>query len=298
MNAPLLHYKAFGLRLTSPVALPLQAPMSAHAKPDVTICFGEIPLSALCGEERIWRITRNEFWLTVNEVARYYVADGCRIVVEPTGGNAHDIGVFLLGSVFAALLMQRNVVPLQASAVATDTGAVLFLGGSGAGKSSLLAAFAKRGYDMLADDVTGVFVSNGSAVALPAFPNIRLWADTLDALAWRSRAGGRVRAPLDRYWTRPPRFRCRPQSIRACFALAIDQWTAVARVRPQTALGLLGRHTYRKRFLPESGLGATHFRTIAHIADSLPIFQVKRPVGPILIDALADKVEACLAEGR
>ena len=70
------------------------------------------------------------------------------------GSLGSDIRVFLLGSCLGALLHQRGVLALHASAIETDQGAVLFMGDSGMGKSTTLQAFIKRGYKMLADDIT------------------------------------------------------------------------------------------------------------------------------------------------
>ena len=92
----------------------------------------------------------------------------------------------LAGTVWAALLLQRGIVPFHASAVEFEAGAVLFLGRSGAGKSSLLGALLKRGRAMLADDVAGVVLdAGGRPVALPAYPAcgcVRTW--------WMRWAGG------------------------------------------------------------------------------------------------------------
>ena len=299
-GAPLRHYAAFGLRFASPFHLPLQQLACADAAADVVVRLSELQSGPFIqgGRKRPWRITPNEFWLAVKGVARYHVADGRRIVVQPIGGDVVDVGAFFVSSVCAALLLQRGIVALHASAVATDAGAVLFMGGSGMGKSSLLTALLKRGHAMLADDVTGVVVRNGRAVALPAFPNVRLWATMLDELGWRDRAGDRVRAGVDKYWVPVPRFQREPVAIRCCFALAFGEGVAATRLSPQDALGCLGRHTYRKRFLAGSGIEATHFRTMTHMANRLPVLALTRPASGSHVDALADQVEACLAEDQ
>ena len=81
---------------------------------------------------------------------------------------------------------------------------MLFTGRPEIGKSSLLGAFVRRGYAMLADDVVGVVLdAAGRAVALPAFPSMKLWADTLQALAWQGQE--RVRPELEKYIRAVPR---------------------------------------------------------------------------------------------
>lgn len=66
---------------------------------------------------------------------------------------------------FAAVL--RGLEVLHASAVVAEQGAVAFLGGSGAGKTSLALALCRRGAGFLADDVLAIEAGAGSLVGHP-----------------------------------------------------------------------------------------------------------------------------------
>ena len=108
----------------------------------------------------------------------------------------------------AALLQQRGVMTLHASAIETQAGAVLFAGPSGIGKSSLAAALVERGNTMLADDVTGVVLdAAGRPVALSAFPVARQY-QTLNPRAGTPLPSEPVMLTVQRYWRR----RCAPGS--------------------------------------------------------------------------------------
>lgn len=64
-------------------------------------------------------------------------------------------------------------------AVAVDGRAVVLLGPSGQGKSTLVAAFARRGYAFLCDDTLVVNADGDSGlVALPHVPCLRMWHDS------------------------------------------------------------------------------------------------------------------------
>ena len=160
-------YEAYALRVRSPVPLPFargrQDPPAA-AEPDVVVRLGAAP-AALAGAadgrrapggHAEWEAAPGAFLISLYGVARYLVTGGREILVEPRGGSDREIGACLAGTVWAALLLQRGIVPFHASAVEFEAGAVLFLGHSGAGKSSLSGALLERGYAMLADDVAGV----------------------------------------------------------------------------------------------------------------------------------------------
>ena len=67
-------------------------------------------------------------------------------------------------------------------------------------------------------------------------------------------------------------------SVRVCYHLR----------NPHTrALGLIDKVRW-----------ATHFRTMTHIANRLPVLELTRPASGSRVDALADQVEARLAEDQ
>lgn len=67
---------------------------------------------------------------------------------------------------------------LHSSAVAIRGRAIAILGTSGAGKSSLAAAFVQRGHRLLADDYLRLREDAGTYVATAAYPGLRLWDDS------------------------------------------------------------------------------------------------------------------------
>ena len=290
-------YLAYGLRFRSPLVLPFRA-VAPGAAPDVTVRVGPVPaaLPAPARRSALWETAPGAFLLGVEGVARYLVTDGRDILVEPAAGvRDHDVSVFLVGSVLGALLQQRGVLPLHASAVSTDDGAVLFLGSSGAGKSALLAALSARGYAMLADDVTGVVLdADGRPTALSAASNARLWADTLDALGWRERVSARVRNEIEKYVVSVARFRRDPQAVCAAYVLLGHNRDSIE-IAPVGAAGAFRRYlqyTYRARFARGMGRQAAHFHLVAALAQQVPVATVIRPVHPLRLDALAARIEA------
>lgn len=298
-------YTAYGLRVQSPIALPFE-PLEFHpnasVRADVRIRLGTTPAElghrAHARAKGVWESAPGALLLRMAGNARFFVSNGTDIVIERDGGNDHEIAMSMLGSVFGAVLQQRGIATFHASAVATSAGAVLFLGSSGTGKSTALAAMAKRGYAMLADDVTAVVLDHaGRPTALPAFPTMRLWKDSLDALQWRGRAKRRVREGMAKYLVDAPRFHRTPQPIRALFSVGFTSTDGIE-LRPQTgatACARLLRDAFRKQFLKRSPQEAMQFRAAAAMARQLPLVAVRRPAEPLLADALASCVEAHLS---
>ncbi len=93
------------------------------------------------------------------------------------------------------LVLSRDRLVLHASAVATPSGAVAFVGYTGAGKSTLAAALAVAGLPMLADDCLVIEPSPRGFVARPFYPGVRLWADSVRAVG----ASRRPSAPVAHY---------------------------------------------------------------------------------------------------
>lgn len=91
-------------------------------------------------------------------------------------------------------LFQQQILPLLQSlkgdpvyhgaGIRIGRGSVALLGPSGRGKSTLAAAFARLGYPFLGDDCLRLRLDpDGCAEILPDQRSIRLWDDSLDALA-------------------------------------------------------------------------------------------------------------------
>jgi hypothetical protein len=76
-----------------------------------------------------------------------------------------------------------NAWVLHASAVNIGGMGFVFAGKSGSGKSTLAAALCQRGHAILADDTTFILRYCGWKDAIhPAFPQVKLWSDSLTAL--------------------------------------------------------------------------------------------------------------------
>ena len=301
MSGPAHRYRAYGLRVRSVLPLPFDPLPDAEAA-DVTVRFGTVPSDLPVGPGRLvrtdlWQAHPGVFLMQVEGVARYLIADGCDVRVEPLGGDPADIAVFLVGF-WAVLLQQRGVATLHAAAVRTPAGAVLLLGRSGHGKSSLAAALVERGHALLADDVTGVVLRGGRATALPAFAGLRLWKRTLKKMGAPPEVRSRVRSGVEKYWVKASSACAEALPVSAAIVLTPSHRAdiGIAPVPPSDAFWLLCEHTHRKRALRALGQRPAHFRIVAAMARHVPMLRARRPHHPFLLEELAAQVEARMAE--
>jgi hypothetical protein len=221
-------------------------------------------------------------------VARYLVSGGNRITIDAAPGADEDsIRLFLFGSVFGALLHQRGLLLLHASAIETPRGAVLFAGDSACGKSALAAAFHARGYRVIADEICAIEVgANGGvparATIFPALPRLLLWRDVIEQTGlW----GGNVRparANLKRYHVPLEKgFASEPSPIRAVYMLL---GTNKREFNPTRVTGLdkfreLADLIFHKWFLSGMCPGNDHFHQLVLLARDVRISRFHRPPG-------------------
>lgn len=89
----------------------------------------------------------------------------------------------LLDQILPRVLAQRGHMVLHAAAVHTAQGhTLLALGDSGMGKSTLAAAFARSGAEVLSDDGVLLVLDSDAVRVVPCYPGLRLWPDSLDGV--------------------------------------------------------------------------------------------------------------------
>ena len=310
MNDKTTDYIAYGLRIRSPIALPLtplphpseENPAQARAgepDPDVTVRIGATParLPKPVGKRWHWETAPGVCLVTWEGIARYLTTNGSDILVEPLGACERDMGAFLIGQPLAALLQQRGLTTLHASAVGVEGGAVLFAGFKGAGKSTLAAALSERGVPMLSDDLTGVALgADGRFMALPGVPFSRIATDSLEALGRQPRALRKTHANSHKHLLPAARLCAEPLPVRAVYVLRVHGGAAaeVKQLPLPQAVNAFLMHTLRKRFLHGLGVESEHFRTVERMAAQVPVFHLNRPARPLLIKSLAESVMAHL----
>lgn len=296
------HYTGYGLEIVSELELPeLRVAETGPARaPEVEIRLGAVARDGLPGGEQIspfvW-VAQDLFWLEVHGVARFLVADGCRITVDPAPGiDAASVRVFLLGSILGALLFQRGVLALHGNAIEVDGKCMVCVGPSGAGKSTLAAAFAQRGYHVLADDVVAI---DAACAAVPGYPRIKLWQDTADRLGIDTGDLMRIRPTLDKFNL--------PTGMGAGDAPVPVRWVYVLNPGNGEAIELvpiaglkrfapLRANTYRRRFMEGMALRPEHLQRCGELAGRIHMARVDRPERGFEIDALVERLLADMAE--
>jgi hypothetical protein len=290
------HYTAYDLSLESELELPELLSFEVDGQADVKIRVGDVPqqLDGSTSDHTVFQASPNKFLLREQGVGRYLVLNGNEIVVSPSPESVpSDIRLFLLGSCLGALLHQRGVLALHASAVCLGDGAVLFTGPSGAGKSTLAAALLQRGHPLLADDVSAIVLTEGLPLVLPSFPRTKLWADAALNLGYKLKGLNRIRSNLDKYDVRTlNQFTAGRRPLKQIYRLttSTSDRLDIEPIGATERFGILLRNTYRGHYLEGLDLRQSHFRLIARIANQVPLTRVVRPQSPNRLDELVDLI--------
>ena len=291
------HYQIYGLHLASEVALGGLDPFLETQLPiDLFISFGPVDpvLGGERGEPQVLASQPGRITLDLEGLGRFLVTH-LEVRVDPApGASLERVLTCLLGQVLGFVVHQRGYFSLQASAVETLEGAVLFVGLPGAGKSTIAAHFRRRGYRILADDLAVLAQDGrGGFRVLPGIPELRLCPDAHQRLGGQDGIGqgDKVVVPLGRT------FCPLPTPLRAiCFLKSHRyQGTVLQPVAGFDRIGWLLAHTHHPALMACGGPGCSGLVLAGHLARTAECLQVLRDMDPGGIEAGVTLLEAALA---
>ena len=213
-------------------------------------------------------------------------SDGTEFVLDRAGSEVHsswippstpeDVATYFLGPVLGLVLYLRGVTCLHASAIAREGVALVFVGPAEAGKSTLAAAYARRCYRVLTDDILVLVRNEHSIVAIPGVPRIGLWPQSVkqlwgsgDALPKQVATWEKRYFDLDGHGL----FQDAPLPVGAVYLLAERKPNVAPRIGPlmgTDALLALIANKYVTRY-SERDQDRRDFVLISELAESVPI---------------------------
>ncbi|MBP8259843.1 MAG: hypothetical protein KA118_09295 [Verrucomicrobia bacterium] len=230
-------------------------------------------------------------------------ADGASIQCYPVPGTPlPTIEHLYLNQVLPLALSRQGKLVFHASAIESQAGALVFMGPSGRGKSTLAASFAQNRFRILADDALQIDkTADGAYQARPGHRSIRLWADSQAAVA----PGSTRRAPsldhTDKARLLPDStlaFCPTPRPLHRIYLLGDDtvSETVFLPVRPRDALIEMLRHSFILDFRAP-GLMEAHFDRLADLVRQPIHYRLEYPRRydrlPALCQAILDHAAAC-----
>lgn len=276
-------YFVFGLEVISEIEFPELIQSSSNSTPDLTIEYGKTPekLDNITKAGVSYEVSKGKLLIYLDHIGRFYVSDGNKIIVEPKGhSDIKSLRVILLGSCMGAILPQRDVLALHASAIMHNGQAVLFSGSSGAGKSTTANAFRSSGNKMLTDDICPIKLQGGRYLAIPGFPFSKMWEDGLEQLNINYKNLGLVRDENSkRMLPFQKDFQNSPIEIKAIYILKTHNKKNIELHDIEDALRfkIIKNMTYRSYLINSLGLQAKQFFLISQVVNSVRLKLLIRP---------------------
>ena len=228
---------------------------------------------------------------------------GSQIVCCNASGDAtiQTIRHLLIDQVLPLIVNLRGREALHATAVATQKGICAFTGLAGSGKSTLAASFVLSGYPLVCDDCLAV-AERKTIMALPGYPGLRLWDDSIRGVG----ATSRNLKPVAHYtgksrWsthTRPTDFYSKPYRLARVYLLKRERSSKhsarvlIQKLAPGDALIGLIKAAYRLDITDRAML-RRQFHFLSRVAERVP---VKRLIVPDDFSALSDVRQAVLCD--
>nr|HID59195.1 hypothetical protein [Desulfobacterales bacterium] len=226
------------------------------------------------------------YLLRYYEILDLYISEdgqSIRCYCRPGIAIEHVWGA-LLGPAFSLILNLREIFNLHGSGVALNGQAIGFTGPPGVGKSTLATCFLRKGASLVTDDVLALREEKGMIYALPAFPAVRIWPETVAHLIKEDLELPKVvpeaekrRLDIDGLCGT---FCREPRPLRAIYILEPDENpSGVAKVqfvplfKRQAVLALLMDTFFKIAFSPE--IQARCLKFYSRVASQVPVKRVR-----------------------
>ena len=284
-----LFYFAYGLCIRSNIPLrglsPLECTSDVQVDVEVQrVAFPPIPEDSLNQHQA--DLKPDSALLFWKNVGKFQVRQGREIIIEPEKDVADDLlRPFLLGAALPVLLLQRGLFVLHASAVALRPDgadeaerALVFMGHSGQGKSTMAKALNRRGHRVLADDTVALpFSKHEVPFVYPTIPHLKLRAPSIEAFGEKLADLSRWNLDDDSFvLPLSPPHNHRPAPLRCFYVLEDSISLKVERLPLPEALMSLMQHSYSMGLLPDSELGHS-FEVCVQLVQDVPLFKLSRP---------------------
>jgi hypothetical protein len=250
-----------------------------------------------------YQINETDVLLNITDTGKILIKNKQTIIIDRLKDvTDEDIALYLLGTVFAYIVMLRGGFALHGSAIKIGSNCVIFTGNSGAGKSTTAARFVEKGYNLLSDDVCVIsFNTEGAALVHPAYPQLKLWDNSVEKLGYDknclktvSPSWAKFRMEAKSY------FQDEPLILNHVFELSPSETDEikVEKVQGFNKITLLLENTYRNFLIQSLGLERIHFQFCLQLAQQIEVKRINRPKQSFLLEELIEMIETELNENR
>lgn len=228
------------------------------------------------------------------DVGAVQAIGGEELRFDVTGGADDElVRRMILGPGLRLVLAQQGHLVVHASAAVVRGDAVAFAGSSGAGKSTTVAALARAGHRVLADDVTPVYWRGRHAIVPPGVRKAKLDAEAADAVV--STDGEPRPNGFEREWYDvTDGATVEPARLRRVYLLDWSDESRVTPLEPREAMSELLAVSGALYDASDTDAAVSQFRQCARLARTVPVVRLDRPRSLCRLPEVVRTVEADL----
>lgn len=277
-------YQAFGLRILSEYTLPELFQPTWNEEPLATITVKRGDLTEMWQEHappgEYFVIMDSQVLFMVPEVGIFLVENGDTLIVSTYPEVGEDrLRLYILGTGIGLILLQQQILPLHGSCIAIDGKAYAILGHSGAGKSTLASVLLNKGYRLLSDDIIPIVMLDNNPIAIPSYPQQKLWQESLDALNL-SQSDYHPIYNRETKFTVPVQQHFHSETLPLAGVIELVKSDGDASIHPISGMErylMLFNHTYRNFLVTGGGLMDWHFNYLARFINRITVYRLRRP---------------------
>lgn len=222
-----------------------------------------------------------DYWLRFPGLADFLLQPSADRILLAADASADDntLEHLLVDQVLPRFLAHREQLLVHASAVTLEGRHALFLGPSGWGKSTLAGLLQQHGHAVYSDDCVELRLANDRHVALPTYPSLRLYSDSLDTLF----PGTMETTPVASYSEKLrvslelPEGALAGVPVDALYVLGdpahASESVRISPMRPSQTCRALIAHSFRLDLADRAG-NVAHFARCAAVVNAVPAFQL------------------------
>lgn len=293
-------YHAFGIGLDSDIELPGTRLRESGTPAVLRIVTGNV----IRETDENQQTSGSSFRLAWPGTGAFEITPGLIQVFPVAGCKLDIIRLPLLGSVLACALHQLGRFVMHGNSVEVGGRASVFIGAKGKGKSTITSALLNRGHRLISDDLVVLDRLKDETIhALPGFPFVKLWPDSLTRFS---------NIPIVESHRLVPDYEklslkiaasqtaSRAVPIQAVYVLDEASETSAYRLSNAEALKETVTHTYCSRYGGTLLSGRTaihHFQFCSQLLSAIPVIRLSRTQDLSSLDKMVAAVEK-IAETR
>ncbi|OCB71384.1 hypothetical protein SAMN05192550_0564 [Flavobacterium glycines] len=291
------NYKVFNLRCTSTILLPSFVMNQEEVIPDFEVVLGTVVpdfKKEPTVKKPFTQFNENEFFYQMPDIARYFVTDGNKVVIEPLCEDWDSILLFFYSNCIAAILFQKDQIPFHVSGVLDKKdGLWLFAAPSRTGKSTTALKLKEKGYTYFTDDTALIMVEDNQCVAIASYPVLRAWENTMNnQQVYALSDGKQLRAEINKFGIAfHDDFVATSQKVKGIIFLEMKgDSIQIERLKSTDGMKRLGDNIYRNNWIHGMNKQLLQFKTLSIISQKVPFWTAVRPKDKPSFDSFADAI--------